>query len=205
MRRALRLATITSALLLAAGTASAAGFSVRAGYSTFNPKSDNGTVAAANASIDTSDRFTIGASYHIDDSWEVTLDSSITPYEHVVTLAGLGKVVSLEHRPISLGLNWHILGGESATFSPYVGLGWNWTSLSDVRGINALTGAPVDLDDASGPTAVLGADIKVNETFYVRGEARWIDFDTDATLGGADIGTANVDPWVWSVSAGLRF
>jgi outer membrane protein W len=42
-----------------------------------------------------------------------------------VNLDGLGDVVSLKHHPISLGANWHFLGGDEGGFSPYVGLGYN--------------------------------------------------------------------------------
>ena len=122
------------------------------------------------------------------------------------TGAGLGEVATLKHHPISIGGNWHFLGGESDSgFSPFVGLGYNWTQVSDVRGINALDGAALDIDDSSGWTATLGSDFNFSENWFVRGEARYIDFDSDVSLGGADIGTANVDPWVWSLQAGYRF
>jgi outer membrane protein len=185
--------------------AGAQDFAVRAGYANLNPKSDNGNVAGARSSIDSNSRFVVGASYYLDDQWEFTFDAGATTFKHTVNLAGLGDVVSLKHHPISLGANWHFLGGEEGGFSPYVGLGYNWTSLSDVRGINALAGAPVDIDDSNGFTAALGADFLASDRWFVRGEARWIDFDSDVTLGGANIGTANVDPWVFSLQAGLRF
>lgn len=205
MRPTLVLTSIALAAALASTTASAEGFAVRAGAANVNPKSDNGTLAGAAASIDSDTQAVFGASYFFDNGVELTFDMPISKFEHTVTLAGLGEVVTLKHQPISLGANWHFLGSDTGGFSPYAGLGYNWTSLSDVRGINALAGAPVDVDDSNGLTATLGADFLASDNWFIRGEARWIDFDADATLGGADIGTANVDPWVFSLQAGLRF
>ncbi|MGL6291276.1 MAG: OmpW/AlkL family protein [Silanimonas sp.] len=206
MRSTLSLATLTIAAALASGHAAAQQFAVRAGYANVNPKSDNGAIAGAESSIDSNSRFVVGASYFMDDMWEWTFDAGATTFKHRVNLAGLGDVVSLKHHPISIGGNWHFLGGETdSSFSPYVGLGYNWTSLSDVRGINALAGAPIEIDDSSGWTAALGSDFNFSEDWFVRGEARYIDFDADVSLSGADIGTASVDPWVWSLQAGYRF
>lgn len=206
MRKLLALATLAAVSALAANSVAAQQLAVRAGISNVNPKSDNGTIAGAASSVDSNTRFSLGASYFLDDQIELTFDAGATTFKHTVNLAGLGDVVSLKHHPISLGANWHFLGaGNDGGFSPYVGLGYNWTSLSDVRGINALAGAAVDVEDSNGFTVALGTDIAITEAWFVRGEARYIDFDSDVTLAGAGIGTANVDPWVWTLQAGLKF
>lgn len=205
MRTSLALAAVAVASALASAPLAAQSFAVRAGVGNVDPKSDNGTIAGARSSIDSSTRVVVGASYFLDDQWELTFDAGATTFKHTVNLAGLGDVASLKHHPISVGANWHFLGGDDRGFSPYVGLGYNWTSLSDVRGINALAGTAVDIDDSNGLTAALGADFLASDTWFFRGEARWIDFDSDVTLAGTDIGTANVDPWVWSLQAGYRF
>ena len=205
MRSTLALASIAAAAVLASSTVAAEGFALRAGFANVNPKSDNGTLAGAAASINSDSQAVFGASYFFDGGIELTFDMPISKFEHTVTLAGLGEVVALKHQPISLGANWHFLGSQDGGFSPYAGLGYNWTSLSGVRGINALAGAPVDVDDSNGLTAALGADFVASDRWFIRGEARWIDFDSEATLAGDSIGTANVDPWVYSLQLGLRF
>ena len=205
MRSTFALPALALAAAFASTTVGAQSFAVRAGYASLNPKSNNGTIAGASSSIDSNSRFVVGASYYLDDQWEFTADAGATTFKHTVNLAGLGDVVSLKHHPISIGANWHFLGGDEGGFSPFVGLGYNWTALSDVRGINALNGAPVAIDDSNGLTAALGVDFLASDAWFIRGEARWIDFDADVTLGGAAIGTATVDPWVYSVQAGLRF
>ena len=204
MRTPLVLASLAFATALASTTAAAQGFAIRGGFSNVDPKSDNGRLAGAAASIDSNTQATLGASYFLDNGIELALDLPVGTFEHTVTLAGLGAVVDLEHRPINVGANWHVLGRDGG-FSPYVGLGYNWTSVSGVRGINALAGAALDVEDSNGLTATLGADVLATDRFFIRGEARYIDFDSNATLAGAGIGTANVDPWVWSLQAGLSF
>lgn len=198
------LLALATAALFAAGSAGAQSISVRAGVANFNPKSDNGRIAGATASIDNSSRVVVGASYHLDDTWEFAVDTAATTFKHTVALSGLGNVVRLKHHPVNIGVNWHFLGGDSDV-SPYVGLGWNWTSLSDATGIGALRGVPVRIDDSNGVTATLGADLAIDERFFVRGEARYINFDSTVFAGGANAGTANVDPWQYSLLAGLRF
>lgn len=125
MRTPLALSSIALAAALASTTVSAQSFAIRAGYANVNPKSDNGLIAGARSSIDSNSRFVVGASYYLDDQWELTFDAGATTFKHTVNLAGLGDVVSLKHHPISLGANWHFLGGDEGGFSPYVGLGYN--------------------------------------------------------------------------------
>ena len=197
---------LATAAALAAGGVSAQSFSVRAGIANFNPQSDTGTIAGLNSSIDDSNRFVVGASYFLDDSWEFAFDTGATTFKHSVNLAGLGNAVSLKHHPINLGINWHFLGADSSSgFSPYVGAGYNWTSLSDTNGIGALAGVPIEIDDSSGFTATLGTDFNITDQFYLRGEARYIDFSSEVFAGGANVGTASVDPWVFTFAGGYRF
>ena len=48
-------------------------------------------------------------------------------------------------------------------------------------------------------------EFALNERFALRGEARFIDMDTDVAVNGDDVGTANVDPLLIGVSAVLKF
>ncbi|MFN3965801.1 MAG: OmpW/AlkL family protein [Silanimonas lenta] len=202
----MRLTPMLAALVAAslAAPAFAEGFSARGGIANVDPKSNNGTIAGARASIDDNTKLLLGASYHFDNGLELAVDFPGSKFSHTVTLEGLGQVVSLKHQPVTVGVNWHFLGSD-AGFSPYAGIGYNWTSVSSVRGINALAGAPVDVKNSDGLAAALGADFRLGDSAYLRGEARYIDFDSKVTLGGADIGTANVNPWMLSLSVGFRF
>jgi outer membrane protein len=175
MRTPLALSSIALAAALASTTVSAQSLAVRGGFANVNPKSDNGTLAGAAASINSDSQAVLCASYFFENGVELAFDMPAGKFEHTVTLAGLGEVVALKHQPISLGANWHFLGGDEGGFSPYVGLGYNWTSVSEVRGTNALAGAALDVDDSNGLTATLGADFLASDRWFVRGEARWIE------------------------------
>ncbi len=192
-----------AALIFSANAFAEQSFSARAGVSSFAPSDNNGTLAGAKANIDDDIGFPIGFSYHVDENWEFAIDTAATVYKHFVELEGLGEVASLKHHPVTLSANYHFPVNDS--FSPYIGLGYSWISVDDVVGRNALNGADLKIDDASGVTAAVGADYSFNEQWFVRGEARWYEFESDVTLGGADIGAAEVDPWQFSVFAGLRF
>ena len=39
----------------------------------------------------------------------------------------------------------------------------------------------------------------------LRADVRWINIETDATVGGAPIGKVSIDPWVFGVSYAMKF
>ena len=52
--------------------------------------------------------------------------------------------------------------------------------------------------------AQLGVDVGINDRWFANLSARYIDIDGDARLGGADIGTVEVDPFVYGIHVGFR-
>ena len=48
-------------------------------------------------------------------------------------------------------------------------------------------------------------DVGINDRWFVNLSARYIDIDADARLGGANIGTVEVDPFVYGIHVGYRF
>ena len=90
---------------------------------------------------------------------------------------------------------------------PYVGIGANWTTFFNTDTIDALADAGVglELDDSFGLATQLGADFLLNDNWMVNFDVRYIDIETDATLGGSPIGTVAIDPWVLSLSIGYQF
>jgi outer membrane protein len=194
--------TLGLAAIFATSAASAQGFSARLGFNSLSPKSDNGTVAGATADISTDTAFTLGASYHINDNWEVAVDTA-SKYGHEVKLAGLGQVATLKHQPVTVGVNYNFNGSE--TLKPFVGLGYAWVGVRDEKALGPIAGANVNIYNSKGFTAVGGLDYKINETFYLRGDVRYIDFDSDVIINGAKAGVANVDPIVYGISVGMKF
>lgn len=200
----LSLATALGAGLCLAPVANAQEFTARLGYHSVNPKSDNGTLAGLRADVDSDQSFTGGVSWFFHENFSTDLWAGLSKFKHEVSLDGAGVVAEVEHRPIALGVNYHF---GSQAFRPFVGLGYNWVRVSPRRGVGILEGTTISTSNASGLTYVFGADIALGESAFLRADARRLDFDTDvavAELGGG-VGTANVDPWVYGVSAGFRF
>jgi outer membrane protein len=194
--------TLGLAAIFASSAASAEGFSARLGFNSLNPKSDNGIIAGAKADVSNETAVTLGGSYYFTDNWEVAVDTA-SEYTHQVSLAGLGKVVSLKHQPVTVGVNYNFNGTEKV--KPFVGLGYAWVGVRNEKGLGALTGANINIYNSKGFTAVAGLDYLINETYFIRGDVRFIDFDSDVIANGAKAGIANVDPIVYGVSIGMKF
>lgn len=203
MSRPARL-SLSLCALLAAPMAHAEGFTATLGFQNTDPKSDNGTLAGARAEVNDDWSLTGSFAYGFNESWSVELWSGLSKFEHEVSLAGLGTVASVEHRPTTLGVNYHFL--PQSKFRPFLGVGYGWINVSGERTLGALAGLGIDGDNADGISFTLGADYYVTDAFFIRADVRKLDFDTEVsveTLG--NVGTAEVDPLVYGLSAGLRF
>lgn len=195
------LIALALALMLPAA-ASAEGF--RASLSAFNlnPKSDNGALAAGalDVSVNSETNFTISGEYAFDANWSVELQYGFG-FDHEVRLNS-AKSLEITHKPLTIA-GKYTFGGE--TFRPYVGLGFNRTRFGDEAEFGPIAGTNTTLDDSSGLAALAGIEYALGERLALRGEARWIDMDTDVAVNGAGVGTANVDPLLLGVSAVLTF
>lgn len=200
----LSLAALAVAAALAASGAQAQGFTATLGYQNTDPKSNNGTLAGARASVSDDWSLTGSLAYGFDNGLEVELWSGLSKFEHEVSLAGLGTVASVEHRPTTLSLNYRFM--RDSAFRPFVGLGYGWVSVSGERSLGALSGLGIAGDSANGVTFTAGADYYFNDRFFVRADVRKLDFDTDVTVETLGrVGTAEVDPLVYGLSVGVGF
>ncbi|WP_019626092.1 OmpW family protein [Thioalkalivibrio sp. ALJT] len=198
-----------AALIPAHATAASADVSagdwlIRGGLTHVAPKSDNGTLThLGNASVDLgSDTKPSGnITYMLTDNLGLELLVAI-PFKHDITIDGIGKVGTTRHLPPTLSLQYHFNNGSG--IRPYVGAGINYTFIFD-QDTSAVLGADVDLDDSWGAAVQAGIDFAVDDNWFVNGEVRWIDIDTDASLEGTHLGTVNIDPWTFGVNLGYRF
>ena len=196
--------TLALSALLAAPAAHAEGFTATLGFQNTDPKSDNGTLAGAGAEVNDDWSVTGSLAYGFNQSWSAELWSGLSKFEHEVSLDGLGTIASVEHRPTSLSVNYHFL--PESPFRPFVGVGYTWINVSGERTLGALSGLGINGDNADGISFTLGADYYFTDAFFLRADIRKLDFDTEVsveTLG--NVGTAEVDPLVYGLSAGLRF
>ncbi|GGA84103.1 membrane protein [Arenimonas soli] len=203
MQRLVLTSFALAAALVASG-ANAQAFSLTLGYQNTDPKSDNDQLAGADATVNDDWSLTGSAAYAFNDSWSVELWSGLARFEHEVSLAGLGTVASVEHRPTTLSVNYHF--APDSPVRPFIGLGYGWVNVSGERTLGALSGLGIDGSNANGIAFGAGLDWFVNDRFFLRADVRRLSFETDVTVETlGNVGTAEVDPIVYGISAGLRF
>ncbi len=203
-----RFAPLAAALIL--GGLAAPAFAQQAGEWTFgvgahqvNPKSDNGSVAGGTLDVEVGSnvRPTITAEYFVRDNLGIEVLAA-WPFEHDISIKGVGQVGSTKHLPPTVSLQYHFGEGK---VKPFVGAGINYTLFMSEETEGALAGSDLELDDSFGLALHAGIDFKVGEKGAIRIDARWIDIDTDAKLNGADIGTVNIDPLVYGAAYVFQF
>lgn len=197
------LLSLTLAGLLASGAANAQFFGTL-GYTQVNPSSGNGTLAGADANVNSDGSLTGSLGYKFTPNMFVELGTALAPFEHEVTLDGLGTVASLKHRPTVLSLNYQF--NADATVRPFVRVGYGWIGISDETTRGALAGLDISADDASGLAFGAGIDFFVAERVFIRADVSRLDFDSDVTVETlGNVGTAEVDPLVYGVALGYQF
>ena len=195
--------TLALAGLLASGAANAQVFGTL-GYTNVNPKSDNGSLAGADASVNDDWSVTGSLGYRFNPNLFVELNTALAPFEHEVTLDGLGTVASLKHRPTVLSLGYQF--ASESRVRPFVRVGYGWIAISDETARGALTGLDLSAGNANGLAFGGGLDFLVNDKFFIRAEVSKLDFDTAVTVETlGEVGTAEVDPLVFGVALGSQF
>jgi outer membrane protein len=193
--------TLSTALIALAGPAlaqSQGDWTVGFGVGYLDPKSDNGTLAGFDAEVDDDTRPIFTVEYFIRDNLGIELLAS-TPFEHDITLGGSTDAGSTKHLPPTLSLNYHF--PTDSAWKPYVGAGLNYTIFFE----ESSPLGDLELDNSFGLSLQAGLDYQITEQGAVRLNVRWFDIDSDVKLNGADIGTAEIDPWLVGVSYVHRF
>lgn len=179
-------------------------WSVKLGISQIKPKSDNGLLANTfQSEVSSEVGFTPAIEYRFAPNivGEVLL---AIPFKHDVKVSGGGltnsEVASFTHLPPTFTAKY--LFSPEAAFSPYVGLGLNYTLVYDEETTGALTGTKLKGKDSFGLAATVGFEYRVpNSQWGVAADLRFVKIQSDLTLNGADIGSLTVDPMVLGVSA----
>jgi outer membrane protein len=194
------LLTAAAVLALSAGGAMAQSqgdWTLGFGIGTVAPKDNNGTLAGNTLTAEEDTQLTLTAEYFIRDNLGIELLAA-TPFTHDLKLGGnvAGKV---KHLPPTVSLNYHVPTGGS--LSPFFGVGVNYTTALDVSSPLG----KLELEDSWGLALNAGLDYAVSDRGAVRLNLRWMDIDMKAKLNGAPIGTAEIDPLVYSVGYVHRF
>lgn len=196
---------ILASLLVAAGGAQAANqdfhWMVRGGFSQIVPTPDSGHITPGKVDIDNDIGPTFNIAYFITPHWAVDLLGGL-PFKHDIRLNG-GKVGSTKQLPPVVSLQYHF--ANSSKFTPFVGVGVNYTRFFSTDTTGALEGNKLKLDSSWGAAVHAGLDVAVTDKSAVRVDVRWADIDSKVKLNGAKIGTANIDPMVYGVAYVMKF
>jgi outer membrane protein len=232
MKRSLVISTfaILSVALAGPAVAHEAGqWIFRAGVGQVAPKSSNlsetvvdgGTTIGIALEVDSGTSLTLMGTYMFTPNWGFDILAA-WPFKHDVKAAisiddGIDqlsfstKIAEVEHLPPTFSVQYHFM--PDAEFQPYVGLGVNFTTFTSEKFTNIVVdgedlgtlGDDLSLDDSFGVATQVGADWMFNDNWMVNFDVRWINIESDLTVDGLDIGTVEIDPWVYSLNVGYRF
>jgi outer membrane protein W len=198
---------------------------VRVGLSQIDPKSENlmpvGGVAGIPVStlvVDSDISPTFDVTYMFTDHFGVELLLAY-PFTHGIDLRPFSgtpekiRAAQVDVLPPTLSLVWRPMAYD-AVFQPYIGAGVNYTMFS---GEESRTPAvqSLSLDDSFGAAGVIGVDFFPGEEkkWFANATVRYIMIETDTEISvpvatpfaNVDIGTVELDPWVFGVHFGRRF
>ena len=204
--RTLAVSLAVASLALLPLTASAESpWTVKVGISQINPKSDNGFLANVFTAEVSSE---VGLTPAIEYKFAPNIVGEVLlaiPFEHEVKNAATGtEVATFKHLPPTFTAKY--LFTPNAAFSPYVGLGLNYTLVYD----ESITGAKLKGEDSFGLAATVGFEYRLpNSPWGVTADLRYVKIESDLTLdtgaGATDIGTLTVDPMVFGLSAAYHY
>jgi len=206
----LLLAALVAAAALPAAAQSKGDWTLGIGVHNVDPKSDNGSLDATALAlgplppteVGNSVRPTITAEYFIADNLGIEVLAAL-PFHHDIEVRGVGKVGSTKHLPPVVSLQYHFANASKTT--PFVGVGVNYTTFFSEETTGALAGTELKLGNSWGLAAHVGLDFAISERSAIRIDARWADIDSDVSVNGIKVGTANIDPLVYGAAWVMKF
>jgi len=182
------------------------------------------TLQNASVEVDSGTSLVLSGTYMFTRNWALDILAS-APFKHDIDVkatitdgasseTGVVPLGETSHLPPTVSVQYHF--APTAEFQPYAGIGVNWTTFfsEDVTSDAAAVGfQDLKLDDSFGLAAQVGADWKLGDKWLVNLDVRYINIETDATVTLDDgtgpvtgeIGTVDINPWVYSINVGYRF
>ena len=200
-------AGLAAALSLAAAPAMAQSkgdWALGVGLHNVAPKSNNGSLDATAlglgklppTEVGDSVRPTFTVEYFLANNLGVEVLAAL-PFEHDISIRGVGRVGSTKHLPPVVSLQYHFANASKVT--PFVGVGLNYTTFFDEDTVGALDGTQLKLGDSWGAAARVGLDFALSKNDALRVDARWIDISSAVKVNGIKVGTAKLDPLVYGL------
>jgi outer membrane protein len=108
-------------------------------------------------------------------------------------------------QPLALSAQYHITQ-FSDRYKPFVGLGYHRTKVSGVSGNPDFPEvAGLRIEDGSGLAATAGLDVALTSRWFVRGDVRYLRWNSKSHAGGQVLADADVNSLIYGVNIGLRF
>lgn len=196
------------ALMGLSASAMAGEWQVKLGASVLAPSQDNnvladGEITKVEASNEYS--FTPSVEYFFNENFSAELLLA-TPLKHDVKSHG-EKFASFKHLPPTITAKYNFK--NSSRFTPYVGVGATvvvpWDEKIDVEGVK------LDADVAYGVAGQVGFNFQPVDAknWGVFVDVRYADVKTDLSIKQdgekVDIGSLEVDPWVYTLGYSYKF
>jgi len=192
------------------GTKQAGDFMLRARAIAVDPDASGSTRALGGSfEVQTSYAPEVDFSYFITKNIALELIAATTQHDIRLKHSAAGNVNlgSTRVLPPTLCLQYHFLTDE--WFSPYAGVGLNWTYFWDET--NGPVAQNVDIDPAFGYAFQAGIDFqfpKSNFVFNIDAKKIFLSPHVNAKVAGVgDVGVRNfdLDPWVVGIGFGYKF
>jgi outer membrane protein len=178
----------------------------RVGVSQLNPDKSNLETGLGDIVVDDDISPTFNISYFLTDHISTELLAA-WPFTHGLDLKtgapgdDKTRIGNVDHLPPTLSLNWHF--NPSGAVRPYIGAGVNYTLFSSEETRGPLAGSSLKLDDSFGAAGQVGVDMGQGN-WFVNLNVRYIQIESDVELDGANLGTADINPWVYGVHVGYK-
>ena len=121
------------------------------------------------------------------------------PQKHTVTLDG-ASIGTFKHLPPTLMAQYRF--ASASPFTPYVGAGVNWTTISKVRLLN---GAGSLEHDSWGLALQAGVDYALDRHWSLNLDVKKVQIRSDVMISGAKASAVKIDPLLVGVGVGYRF
>ena len=195
---ALMLAALMGTTAAPALAQSQGDFTLGAGLGWIEPDDGSRISTGAKVSADGALSPTFTVEYFVADNIGVELLAS-WPFKHDLNINGT-NVGETKHLPPTLSVQYHFT--NASQFTPFVGVGVNYTYFFDDK---LDDGTPLDLDDSWGVALHAGLDRQISEKGSLRADVRYIDIEPDLKVGGAKVGSVDINPWVFNVAYVRKF
>ena len=137
-----------------------------------------------------------------------------TPFTHTIELndgdGNTTELAEVTHLPPTVSALYYLpISGNG--ISPYLGAGINYTVFFDEEFTSQYRDAgfaDLSLDSSLGLAVQAGVDIELDDRWHINTSIRYIDIQTtaDFKVGEADASVeVELNPWVYTLSAGYRF